>query len=132
MEKGSTIGLIKEYIQDNGNKINYMVKADMNGQMVNNIKETLEIITKKDKVCSCGRMVKAMMEDGKIINNTERQSSQIRKDRAKLVCGRMEKESNGLIIKIQLMQNEIIYNLLYSSHLLSQKFLIKLLILFSY
>ena len=84
-----------------------MVKVDMNGQMVNNIKETLKIITKKDKVYFYGLMVKAMMEDGKIINNMEKQSSLIRKDKVRLVCGKMEKESNGLIIKIQLMQIEI-------------------------
>tara|TARA_B110000285_G_C14989787_1_gene545710 strand:+ start:667 stop:945 length:279 start_codon:yes stop_codon:yes gene_type:complete len=89
------IGQIRRCTQDNGRRINYMVLVDMSGQMENNTKVILEIITKKDRGCSYGQMVKVMMVVGKIINNTVKLDSQTKKVKAKWACGRTEKESNG-------------------------------------
>ena len=95
MVKESIIGQTKEYTMVNGKRINFMVMVGKNGLTVNNFKGNLEIIIKKDKGCFFGLMEKVMMVVGKIINNTEKQSLQIKKDKVKWVCGRTEKEYNG-------------------------------------
>jgi hypothetical protein len=41
-------------------------------------------------------MVKVMTVVGRIINNTVKLNSQIKKDKVKMESGRMERESNGL------------------------------------
>lgn len=81
-----------------------MVTAGKSGLTVNNIKETLGIIIKKVKGCFFGLMEKVMMVVGKIINNMEKQSLQIKKDKVKWVFGRTEKEYNGQMNKAQVFQ----------------------------
>jgi hypothetical protein len=41
-------------------------------------------------------MVKVMTVVGRIINNMVKLNLQIKKDKVKMECGRMERESNGL------------------------------------
>lgn len=95
--KENTSGQTEECTMENGRIINFMVKESTLGLMADVMKENTKMIKNTGTDPTIGQMASPMKASGMTENNMERQDLQTQKERANTACGRMEKESSGLM-----------------------------------
>tara|TARA_B110000305_G_scaffold173380_1_gene191617 strand:+ start:586 stop:1074 length:489 start_codon:yes stop_codon:yes gene_type:complete len=103
-EKANTDGLMVGSTTDSGKKINCMVKAFTRGLTVGSMRENTKMIKSMAMEHITGRMVRHTKVSGSMESSMERQGSRIRKAEANLVYGKMANVSNGLMQKVQCVQ----------------------------
>jgi hypothetical protein len=97
MVKENIPGPMVENIKDIGKTICFTALVFTLGQMAENMMVSTKMTKNMEKEFILGLMERDTMEAGKTANNMEKLLLQIPKDKAKLVFGKMEIESNGLV-----------------------------------
>lgn len=97
MEKVSILGLIKDHMMENGNKIFYMDMAHILGLMEGNTLAHMFLTKNKAKEFTHGPMENLIMGTGKMVFKMEKENLPILKIKAEKEHGKMERELHGMV-----------------------------------
>jgi len=94
--KEFTLGVIREFIMDNGLVIKCMEKGHLHGKMEENLKVNIKMTKKKDLVLLHGLTIDIIKENGEMVNNMVLVYITVVKKSSKREFGKTEKDKDGL------------------------------------